>query len=598
MTLKGCTILFRNFTNQGISPKPASFVLIKIVNMKTILLIFMLFLFTGCVSDKVGDESIVTSYQQSLADQGPQQRVDTEGQDLENPLAILKPTPEKPLTELEVVKDTVSGKEVVNLTIEQAIVRALAESPEIRVVSFDPSIAKQEITKAAAEFDPSAFGRLNFEQEDNPINSIYQPGQSDVRLSELGIKQKGTLGSEWSLSYMLTRSWDDLAGRTLSTRYEPILAFQIRQPLLRDAWQEVNLAGVNIAKLNHEIALLSFRKKAEDISTDVISAYWLLLQARRDIEIQQALLDRTLETLKKVQGRKEIDATAVQIKQAESYVKVRESALLQAKKSLSDAQDALIRLLADPQMTVLSNCEIIPVTEPALMAEKFEQSEILALAMQKHPVVQQAHVAIAIADINISVGKNQKMPRLDLIASARMQGLARGYGDAHNELNTADYTSYGVGISLELPIRNRQRKAELLRRKIERRKAVATLQNLADQLAIQAKERIRKVETTHAQIQVEKDAMQASNIHLQALEDTEAIRERLTPEFLLVKLQAQESLALAQRSEIKAIVDFNISLTQLAQTSGTVLELHRVRNALPVITSRNDLPDQTNDSTQ
>ncbi len=543
----------------------------------------------GCVSDEVEDKGIITSYQQTLADRGPQQRADPL-----RPLAILRPTPDPNgvLSELEVVIDPNTGRKIFELTIEQAIERALANSPEIRVVSFDPSIAKQDITKAAAEFDITAFGRVNFEQDDNPVNSIYQPGQSDVRLLESGIKQKGITGSEWSLSYALTRSWDDLWGRTLPTRYEPILAFQIKQPLLRDAWEQTNLAGVNIARLNHEIALLGFRQKAEDVSTEVISAYWRLLQARRDFEILQKLLQRTLETSKKVLGRREIDATDVQIKQMEASAKAREAVLLQASKRVIDAQDALVRLMADPQVSVLDEVEIVPASTPSTMEEELEQftakdkqrqAEILGLAMKKNPIMQQARVAITIADINIQVAENQEMARLDLIASSRIQGLDRSPGRAQDNFNSGDYASYAVGLSLEYPLGNRQREAELLKRRIERRKAISTLQNLADQVAIQAKERMRMVETNRAEIEIQEQAAQAARTHLQAVEDSEPIRERLTPEFLLVKLQAQGALADAEMAEIKAVADFNISLAQLAQTTGTVLELRQVSTALPIV---------------
>jgi len=561
-------------------------------SIAVLLVVLLISQLAGCVSDEVEDKGIITSYQQTLADRGPQQRADPL-----RPLAILRPVPAPDgiLPELEVVTDPNTGRKIFELTIEQAIERALANSPEIRVVSFDPSIAKQEVTKAAAEFDITAFGRMNFEQDDNPINSIFQPGQSDVRLLDSGIKQKGITGSEWSLSYALTRSWDDLFGRELATRYEPILAFQIKQPLLRDAWEQTNLAGVNVAKLNHEIAVLGFRRKAEDVSIEVISAYWRLLQARRDFEILQKLLQRTLETLKKVLGRKEIDATDVHIKQMEASAKAREAVLLQAGKRVIDTQDALVRLMADPQVSVLDEVEIVPATTPSTMAEEFEQfptrdknrqAEILGLAMKKNPIMQQARVAITIADINIHVAENQEMARLDLIASSRIQGLDSSPGGAQDNFNSGNYASYAVGLSLEYPLGNRQREAELLKRRIERRKAISTLQNLADQVAIQAKERIRMVETNRAEIQIQEQAAQAAGIHLQAVEDSEPIRERLTPEFLLVKLQAQGALADAQMAEIKAVADFNISLAQLAQTTGTVLELRQVSTVLPIVSER------------
>ncbi|MFZ2145650.1 MAG: TolC family protein [Sedimentisphaerales bacterium] len=598
MSLKGDAVLLSNRSNQNapdvrsqmseVRCRKSDYLLSVLCPLSSVLCILLIAQLAGCVSDKVDDKGVLNSYQQTLAEQGPQRRADTEGKDSLRPLDLLKPTPapEGILPKVEIITDPNTGRKIVELTIEQALERALANSPEIRVVSFDPSIAKQDITKAAAEFDVTAFGRMNFEQDDNPVNSILQSGQSDVRLLESGVKQKGVTGSEWTLSYALTRSWDDLAGRTLPTRYEPILAFQIKQPLLRDAWQQTNLAGVDIARFNHEIAVLGFGQKAEDVSVEVISAYWRLLQARRDFEILQKLLQRTLDTLKKVLGRKEIDATDVQIKQMEASAKAREAILLQASKRIIDTQDALVRLMADPQVSMLDEVEIVPATIPSMMAEEFEQSEILGMAMKKNPIMQQARVAITIADINIRVAENQEMPRLDLIASSRIQGLARTQGQAQDSFNSGDYASYAVGLSLEYPLGNRQREAELLQRRIERRKAISTLQNLADQVAIQAKERMRMVETNRAEIEIQEQAAQAARIHLQAVEDSEPIREKLTPEFLLVKLQAQGALADAQLAEIKAVADLNISLAKLAQTTGTVLELRQVSTALPIASER------------
>jgi outer membrane protein len=564
----------------------------KRMNIKTataaILHILIIIFFPSCVSDKVNEKGIVRNYQRSLSNQGPQKRIDTNGEDLQRPLDLLRPSSEQKsgLPSIEIIKDPNTGKTTALLTIEQAIGRTLANSPEIRVVSFDPSIARLEVTQAASEFDITAFSSVNFEQEDNPVNSIFTAGQSNTRALESGIKQKGITGSEWSLSYALSRNWDDLVGRTLATRYEPILAFEIKQPLLRDAWQKVNLAGVDLAKLNYQVTLLGFRQKADDISTEVISAYWRLVQARRDLEIQQSLLGRTLETLNKVEGRSEIDATDVQIKQTEASLKAREATLILAKRNVADAQDVLLRLMADPKINMLDNIEILPVTTPSTQLNKLDISDILSLAIRKNPVVQQARVGIVIADINYRVADNEDMPRLDLVASARMQDIARHPNTAHDRLDDGNYVSYAIGLTLEYPFGNRQREAELFKRKLERRKAISVLQNVADQVALQGKERIRTVETNHEEIQVQKEAADAATVQLQTLEDSEEIRERLTPEFLLVKLQAQEALANAQRAEIRAIIEFNISLAQLAQTTGTVLGLHQIQPLLSAISEQ------------
>jgi len=536
----------------------------------------------GCVSDEVEDAGPVGVYQRLLAEEGPQRRADTEGTDASKPLGLLEPTTEQPVKsfdEVEIVEDPNTGKKISKLSINQAIIRALANSPEIKVVSFDPSIAKQEITKAAADFDPTAFSEVNYEQEDNPQNSIFTPGESDVRLAEAGVRQKATTGAEWTFSYALTRSWDDLAGRTLSTRYEPLLAFQVRQPLWRDAGEKVNLAGVNVAKLNHTIALWGFRQRAEDVSTQVISAYWLLVQARQDLDIQRALLDQTAETLRKVQGRKGIDATAVQIKQAEASARSREAFLVRAQKRVIDAQDALLALMVAPEANLLTDTEILPVTTPYVEKKAFDQQKLLAKALRNNPRIQQARTSLEIAEINIEVAQNQYMPRLDLVASARGTGIGEDRFRAHDSLEG-----------------NRQRFAERSKRRLERRKAISTLHAISDQVAVEVKEKVRKAEASYTEIQVQKLASEAARIHLQALKDTAEVRQQLTPEFLLVTLQAQQDLAEARRAEIRAVTEFNIALAELAQACGTVLQLHRVEQALERVRTATAVPKAEQES--
>ena len=89
--------------------------------------------------------------------------------------------------------------------------------------------------------------------------------------------------------------------------------------------------------------------------------------------------------------------------------------------------------------------------------------------------------------------------------------------------------------------------------------------------------------------------MDAAQIHLKVLGDSEVVLDRLTPEFLLVKLQAQESLANAQMSHVRAITEFNIALVELAQAMGTVLELNQVEESLPGASDSDKAAEQVTD---
>ncbi len=545
-----------------------------------VLISIMLFI-PGCISENVNKNHPLVKYQESLTRHESRQGIAYK--DPNRPLELLEPVPSKESAqpEIEITTDPGTGGKIVNLTLDDVVQKALANSSEIRVVSFDPSISRLDITKAASEFDITAFGDINYNNEDNPENSIYQAGQSNARSIDTGLKQKLITGSEWSLTYAFTRNWDDLAGRMLSKRYEPVLSFQMRQPLLRNAWQDLNLAGVDIAKLNYKVALLGFRQKAEEITTQVISNYWRLVQARRNIEIYRTLLDQTIETLTKVQGRRQIDATEVQIQQAEAYVKARQATLIQAEKEVLDQQDSLVRLMSDSQLNLMQEVNIVPSSKPALEKTNFDLKSLLETSLQKNPAIQQARVGIEIADINIRIAKNQRMPKLDLVTSLRTQSLDAGAGDAFNHMYNGDYVSYGVGLSLEYPLGNRLKETELMERRYASRKAVLNLENIADQAAQLTKQSARRIEADYAEIEKQKAASEAARVHLQVLEESEIIREKLTPEFLLLKLQAQEFLANAQIAEIRAVADYNIALADLSRLLGTTLELNLVEPITP-----------------
>ncbi len=541
-----------------------------------ILLLCSTTLFTGCVSDEVSEQTKISDYQRIVSAKGPQKR------DADDGLGMLLPEPTPVIAPLEVTRDPNSEEDSINLSIKQALARAFSNNSEIRIVSFEPSIAKEEVSKAMGKFDISLFGRLNSERTDIPSNSSIIADQKDARIVETGIKQTNAIGSEWSVSYGLPRNWDNLTTTTLNTRYEPILNFQIRQPLWRDGWEEVNLSHINISKLKYQAALLSFRQKIEEVSANVIAVYWTLMESAKNIEVQERLLNESIKTLEKVVGRKGIDASTVHIKQAETAVKSRQAALLQVTKRFADVQDTLTRMLSDRQLNLLEKFRVVPVSQPSVTMPELNYSKILETAMANNPLIQQAKLGIEIADINIEVAKNQKAPRLDLIAAAKLHGLDRGYGEANDSLTQRDYTTYVIGISYEYPLGNRTRAAEYRKRVLERSKAVSVKHNIADQIAQEIKAKIRMVETTYQQMAIQGEAAEASRIHLQALEDTESVRKTLTPEFLLVKLQAQESLANAEYAEIKAIADFNNAQVLLAQVTGTVLQMHQIASSMPL----------------
>lgn len=550
----------------------------------------------GCENPEPMNQNIVTCYQRAMSDYGPQARVDAG-------TSLLKPAANPTIPPLQVVKD--GDKTFVRLTLEETIMRALANNADIRVISYDPSIAREDIIKAAAEFDytlvgawdyQNKFNRNNFVMQRNPItNAItsFSGNESITRTFSAGVKEKTITGLQQSLAWTMTRAWDNSVGvKIKNPDFEDTLVYQATQPLLRDAWPDFNLAKMHVAQVNYKISIATFRQKVEETMTDVISTYWSLVESRREVQIQQALLDRTIETYERTLKRKNLDATDVQIKQAESSVAQRRATLMSTIKNMQDTQDKLVRLLADSQVNLLGSFELVPVTPPLTTLVEYSVADQLLTGLAHNAILEQARLAIDAQAITVRVAQNQELPRLDLLGSVGIEGLSGGAGSATEQMFGGHYISYGAGAQAEYPIGNRAAIAETARQRFAYQKSIAQMQTTADQVGQLIKERIRQIRTSYEQIKDLAIAVEAANAQLEALYETEKTRGRLTPEFLQLKLQSQESLADSEKAYVQAVANYNATMVDLARATGTLLQIHNIQVALPSVAENKKWPSE------
>ena len=534
----------------------------------------LLLLAGSCVRAGAIDPSIIARYQQAMARRGPQPRAET------GPLKEYLPAAGETGPVLKVTKDD-DGKEVVRLSLQEAIMRGLANNLDIRVVSYTPEISYQEMIEAAAEFDYVIFGGASITKTDEFLALAGVRNDRRTQEVEAGIRQRTVTGADWSLTYGLDHDRNRSTSTTVPS-WTPLVSLSVTQPLLRGGWMERNLASLRISRINRNTSLSQFRQQVELTVTQIITAYWRLVQARREVVIQEALMDASLTTLKRIQDRMDLDATAVQIKQTEAAVEQRRAVLIQAENNVGDAQDDLGRLLADATVNSLTDVEVIPTDTPAETAVTINEMDQLVTALRYNPVLEQARLAIAAADITVKVAENDKLPRLDFTATTDIQGRGRSFHGSRKSMETFDQVSWSLALTFEYPLGNRERESVHRQRRYERLRAITDLQNQVDQVAQAVRERIREVRSQFREISTQRVAVEAATAQLQALEDTERIRGALTPEFLQVKLSAQDTLAAAHRDLIRAIVTYNVAMVEVNQATGTVLEMSRVKVAVPI----------------
>jgi len=542
----------------------------------------------GCVHPGRVEPSIVTDYVHHLVRGGPGIRQDTKGLGLLAP-AVTAAGPEL-RTETRTAPDGTT-KTVLLLTLDEAIRLGLANSPEIRVVSYDPAVSREEMVQAAAEFDYVVFGSLFYTKVDERPNTTAGGGQSIAEGYSVGMRQKTITGAEWDLTWTMTRAWTNSAAVQFTSSYEPVLELAVTQPLLRNAWPAVNLATLRLARVNHRVSLAAFRQRVEEVVASIVSSYWVLSQARQDYAIQDRLLVDTLDTREKVAARAEEGlAATLQVDQIDAVVEQRRAGLVAARKTVIDAQDALTRLLADERINVLTDAEVVPTTPMSDVKVLRNVPDQLLTSLQHSPLLEQARLGIDAEAINVQVAANQVLPKLDLTASTQIQGLGGNRTGARSQFHSGDYIGYSVALSAEYPLGNRQRRAELRRARLNRFKAVAGLQNVADQIAQAIREQIRRVNAAHDQILALDEAIQAAKDYRDKVEVTVSPKfgQQMSPERLQLLLQAQELVANLESSRLQAVTTYNTALTELEQTKGTVLEMYRLH--LPTVARGESAP--------
>jgi len=540
--------------------------------MKTKLVLFALAVslvpgLSSCISPGEFDGGQIIDYNRAILNATPQPRGTGR-------LGPLQPAPGTTGPMLRVDTDE-TGQSFIYLSLDEAVQRALANSIDIQVISYDPAIAREQAMQAAAAFDYVLFAGAQY-QKSLPPSLFGLDTTTRTTAYQVGLQQNTVTGGTWQLTGTWTRTLDNSLIDQYRRFYQPTLSLQVQQPLLRNAGPEVNLAQLRIAQLNYRNTTAQFRQRVESVINGVVDGYWALIQARTNVEIQEELLRATEETRDRIRKRVEIDATLVELKQAEAAVESRRATLYRAQKSVFDVQDQLARLMADAQINTVCPYEIIPTTPPSKILVVIDPVDQLALALVYNPQLEQARLAISASQIAVRVAKNQTLPSLNLQAGVSSSAIDTSASQALKDVFSFEELGYSLGLMLEYPIGNRQALALWRQRQYEVGRSISTLQNLSDNLALTINERLRQINTSYKEMQATRLAVDASAAQLEALNSIERVRGRLTPEFLQLKLNAQESLANARFTEMGAIVSYNQALADLAMVTGTILQQYGI----------------------
>jgi outer membrane protein TolC len=507
-------------------------------------------------------------YQQHLADSAPPARVEGDP---------YRAVPGTTGPALQLLTDEQTGRRYLPLALNEALYRALANDPNVHVVSYDPAVAYEDFIKAEAAFDWIIDANTSYNRLREANRALRTPLQTEEFPVEIGAIKPLVTGGQFEVDYKYDHRLENYPVGVLSPSSEHDIIAQLTQPLLRNAGPEVNLANVHVSKLNYAIAEDKFRSAILDEILQIQTLYWQLVQARENYQIQLELVHVTEQLYERILARGPLDASRVQIAQAIAAVETRRAALVQAMRNIGDIQDQLTSRMADASIPLPADVAIVPTTPASTQRVVIDAADQLAVALKYSPELAEARKAIEVNHINVMVARNQELPRLDFTGGLQFQGFDQHIGESFEKMWQFDFINYNLGLAFQYPLGNRAAVAVRKSALYNLDRSIAAMQGTADQVALAIRSSIRQVNAGYDAIQINEQALRASIESRDALDARLQIMGQLTPETLQLQLTAQEGVAAAQQALVQAQTDYNVGLASLARATGTSIRQAGIR---------------------
>jgi outer membrane protein TolC len=458
--------------------------------------------------------------------------------------------------------------------------------------------------------DPVLTGQLEYEATSSPqSNLLFSGGLStlttDTSTYNFNYVQGFLTGTQLTVGFNNTRVTTD----NPFSNYSPDLTTSFRatatQHLLQGFGTGVNGRFILQAKNDRRITDSSFRQQLLYTVNQVENIYWSLVSAYEDEQAKERALTQSTQLTADNRKQLEIGTLApLDVVNSDSAVASDKQALVASKTNLEYQQlimkQAIARNLNDPQ---LSNAPVIPTDRVALdrlPEEDMSVEDLVKMAYVNNPQIEQAVLNMKNNEITIKAFKNGLLPVVDAYAfygGSALGGAQNpnainfgggpngtsipyppgtfpsvGYGTVLGNTLNNNAPDKGVGVNINITLRNRTAQADQARSQMEYHQSQMRLQQLYAQIRIQVINSQYALTNDRAQVQA---AQAAQGYAAQSLE-AEQKKYKLGASTTALVLQQGRNLALSENTLISDTAAYARDRAALAQLLSNTLDKYGI----------------------
>ncbi len=488
---------------------------------------------------------------------------------------------EKP--DVEFTKDM----KFLNLTLKDSIILALHNNYDIKIAKIDPLIKARDITVEKSKFDPKLKIEGKRDVAETPSVSGIAGGQGQTVVSLFELRQdRNTVqataekpletGGTFTLDLNTApRIFNVPAGfsAALNPQSTASIELKITQPLLKGAGIFYNRSNIYIARNDKKKSILELKKKAIEVINSVQNAYWDLVMAIEELRVRNKSLESAEDLLRKNRIQVKVGTLApIEVLVAEDGVAKKIDEIIETENDIKNREDDLKLIMNLSNHSILSDAAIIPLDKASFVIKDVSLDKSIKIALANRPELFEKGLDIENARIEVRRKKNQLLPQLDIEAGISYHGLAGNSGNALDSAFSEQFQREFFGVTLEIPLGNREARSNYSKAKLEARQSVLNRNKIEQEIVVEVRTAVREIKKNVESITATEKARELAQKRLEA----EEMKFKVGRTTSLEVLRAQDNLTIAEGKAVKALVDYRISLGDLDAVQGNILEKNNI----------------------
>jgi outer membrane protein len=208
--------------------------------------------------------------------------------------------------------------------------------------------------------------------------------------------------------------------------------------------------------------------------------------------------------------------------------------------------------------------------------------DLIAQALNRRPDLLQAGVQVDNSQISLEGSRNELLPEIDLVGVVQNSALAGqinplaaavdpaligGYGSALEQIFARRYPTYGAGVNITLPLRNRIAQADVARDEIQLRQTQIRLEQFRKQAQLEVEDALVAMRRARGSYEA---ALQTQRLQQESL-DVEQAKFEVGASTSFFIIQYQTLLAQASSTVVVAKSAYMKARAALERAVGSIL---------------------------